>query len=124
MPRFVVLEHDHPIMHWDLMLELGTALRTWRLSAPPTDACIVAATALGEHRLAYLDYEGPVSGGRGSVRRWDQGVFELYVEEPGRLVAGLDGQRLCGDLVVQLGAEGWTATFHQRGGGGCAASVD
>src|SRR2546429_613448 len=35
MPRFVILEHDHPELHWDLMLEAGPVLRTWPLAAPP-----------------------------------------------------------------------------------------
>ena len=35
MPRFVILEHDYPELHWDLMLETAGALRTWRLLRPP-----------------------------------------------------------------------------------------
>ena len=66
MSRFVILEHDYPVQHWDLMLEAGDVLRTWRLIAPPDKTQAVAAESLGDHRLAYLDYEGPVSGNRGS----------------------------------------------------------
>jgi hypothetical protein len=75
MPRFVILEHDHPVLHWDLMLEAGDVLQTWRLAAPP-QAQAIEATALGDHRRMYLDYEGPVSGARGTVRRWDAGLFD------------------------------------------------
>ena len=28
MPRFVLLRHDHPELHWDLMFEAGAALWT------------------------------------------------------------------------------------------------
>ena len=73
MPRFVILEHDHPVLHWDFMLEAGDVLRTWRLSAPPIRGAIVAAERIGDHRRLYLDYEGPVSDGRGNVVRWDAG---------------------------------------------------
>src|ERR1700704_4821039 len=77
MPRFVILEHDHPVLHWDLMLEAGTALRTWRLArAPSAPGEVIDALALPDHRLFYLDYEGPVSGGRGVVKRWDAGEYE------------------------------------------------
>jgi hypothetical protein len=76
MPRFVILEHDHPELHWDLMLEAGGVLRTWRLAQPPTAGAAIKAVALGDHRLHYLDYEGPVSGGRGTVTRWDRGTYE------------------------------------------------
>src|SRR5262249_60769057 len=44
MPRYVVLEHDHPGLHWDFMLEAGAVLRTWRLSAPPQPGHSVPAT--------------------------------------------------------------------------------
>lgn len=54
------------------MLESGGVLKTWRLAAEPK-VLPVAAEAIGDHRLAYLDYEGPISGGRGKVTRWDFG---------------------------------------------------
>ena len=75
MPRFVILEHDHPELHWDLMLQLDDKLRTWRLPAPPTGRP-ETALEIGAHRSAYLDYEGPVSGNRGNVKRWDAGTYE------------------------------------------------
>jgi hypothetical protein len=78
--KFVILEHDHPCLHWDLMLEAGDVLQTWRLANPPEmGSSPIEAMALGDHRIAYLDYEGPVSGNRGAVRRWDTGDFD---EEP------------------------------------------
>ncbi len=76
MSRFVVLEHDHPTRHWDLMLEAGPVLRTWRLSEPPIPGKSVSAEASFDHRLHYLDYEGPVSDDRGHVKRWLAGTFE------------------------------------------------
>src|SRR3954469_3196252 len=96
MPRFVVLEHDHPALHWDLMLEAGPVLRTWRLSAPPAPERPVEAAASFDHRPAYLDYEGPVSGGRGKVLRWDGGEYELIDNTADRLVVRLSGARLRG----------------------------
>src|SRR5204862_462785 len=72
MPRFVILEHDHPERHWDFMLEAGPVLRTWRLAkAPDATGIRIAAQPLGDHRALYLDYEGPLSGARGTVTRWD-----------------------------------------------------
>ena len=76
MPRFVILEHDHPELHWDLMLEMDGILKTWRLPAPPPDRP-ASALAIGDHRLAYLEYEGPVSGARGHVKRWDRGTYDV-----------------------------------------------
>ncbi|MGB2819982.1 MAG: DNA polymerase ligase N-terminal domain-containing protein [Phycisphaerae bacterium] len=82
MPKaFVIHLHTgHGPEHHDLMLQLAGALATWRLPASPAglgpgDA--LPATRLADHRLAYLDYEGPVSRGRGRVRRIDRGDCEL-----------------------------------------------
>jgi hypothetical protein len=96
MPRFVVLTHDHPFLHWDLMLEQGDSLRTWRLKKPPDSKGSIVAEALPDHRLTYLDYEGPVSGGRGTVERWDAGEYEVIASMPDRVVVHLHGRRLEG----------------------------
>ena len=40
----------------------------------PAPGVEMIAEALGDHRLDYLDYEGPVSGDRGLVSRWDRAV--------------------------------------------------
>jgi hypothetical protein len=79
MPRFAILEHDYPVLHWDLLLEVGDVLKAWRLAQPPgPNVDCIEAIELADHRLLYLDYEGPVSGGRGLVKRWDAGT---YVED-------------------------------------------
>jgi len=107
MPRYVILEHDHPVLHWDLMLETGGALRTWRLALPPSAGDIIAAKPLGEHRLAYLDYEGPVSGNRGTVTQWDRGDFEVVEQTDERLVVRLRGRRLRGTATLEPAGTDW-----------------
>jgi hypothetical protein len=83
------------------MLESGDLLRTWGLAQLPhgwqgahartkqrASKCAVlafgdevAAEQLGDHRIAYLDYEGEVSGGRGSVIRVAAGTYKLVRDE-------------------------------------------
>jgi hypothetical protein len=112
MPRFVILEHDHPFLHWDFMLESGDVLRTWRLHTKPQAGTRVQAEALGDHRKAYLDYEGPVSSNRGSVKRWDVGTFLWETDAPDRVVVQLEGTRYVGKAVLeQATAQEWTLTF-------------
>jgi hypothetical protein len=112
MPRFVVLEHDHPALHWDFMLEWGKMLRTWRLPAIPAPGEMVPAEVIPDHRRIYLDYEGPVSGNRGRVRRWDGGTYReegSVVGPPGAVRVWLEGGRLRGNVVLAQGPDGdWT----------------
>jgi hypothetical protein len=115
MSRYVVLEHDHPFLHWDLMLEAGDVLRTWRLAAPPRPGQVIAATALGNHRRLYLDYEGPVSGDRGRVVRWDAGSFTWLTNESDRLAVELQDGRLRGTvLLAQVREEEWSFTLSDH----------
>ena len=98
MPQFVILEHapSQPAgkpLHWDLMLETEAGLLTWALTTEPTLNCNIPAEPLPIHRKLYLDYEGPISGDRGSVRQWDIGTFD-WLQETGSLRARLQGQRL------------------------------
>ena len=103
MPRFVVLEHDWPATHWDFLLEAGESLRAWRLLAEPVEGADVPAEANVAHRLLYLDYAGPVSGGRGSVTRWDAGEFQWMDNTPERVVVWLLGTRLQGRVEISNG---------------------
>jgi hypothetical protein len=112
MPRFAVLEHDHPTLHWDFLLEDGGVLLTWRLAAPPTPDVVVHAEKLFDHRLLYLDYEGPVGGGRGRVTRWDNGTFEWEERGADRAVVRLIGGRLHGVFRLERAdGETWRAHF-------------
>lgn len=113
MARFVILEHDHPFLHWDLMLECGPVLRTWRLESPPCADATINATAVFDHRLHYLDYEGPISGGRGRVIRWDRGTFLGQVESANPIVVNLQGERLQGRLRLEAKeGDAWRCEFH------------
>ena len=71
-------------LHWDSMLETDGVLRTWALPAEPAKDHEMIAEALADHRLAYLDYEGPISGDRGEVRRWDAGEWESVRSPPNK----------------------------------------
>jgi len=101
MPRFAILEHDWPTLHWDLFLEAGTALRSWRLLAEPGPGKEVPAEPNATHRLLYLDYEGPVSVGRGSVRKWDAGTFDWITDDEERTVVKFQGVRLTGECLIE-----------------------
>lgn len=119
MPRFVLQEHDHPFLHYDLMIEVGDVLWTWRLDValPPGER--LAACRIADHRCAYLDYEGPVSGNRGTVRRVDGGEYDWVERQADRLVLQVRGRRAVGRLVLgRTGDEIWEASLAEGEGAG------
>ncbi|MFN0019319.1 MAG: DNA polymerase ligase N-terminal domain-containing protein [Pirellulaceae bacterium] len=117
MPRFVILRHEIPPgydrgTHFDLMLEMGGVLRTWSLHELPVIGKVIEAEALPDHRLAYLEYEGPVSGNRGTVSRVEEGEYDMLDETEIRLRYRLVGKLLGGMLTLQRDEKNpscWTA---------------
>lgn len=133
MPRFVLLYHDCPPTyeresHWDFMLEAGGVLRTWALERLPcewrvahartsavhrdcpviADGNAVTALQLGDHRVAYLELEGTLSGDRGSVARVATGSYVAGSDLPDKLEVVLAG----GDIVARV-----TMSRNERAGG-------
>ncbi len=96
MPRFVLLRHDWPVPHLDLLLERDGVLKTWRLPPDFTPTESMVAEAIGDHRLMYLDYEGPVSGDRGRVVRRDAGELLWLHSDPDRVTVRVGGAVLSG----------------------------
>jgi hypothetical protein len=110
--RYVILEHAHHGVHYDLMLEVAGVLWTWRLAEPPRAGVRQPAERSFDHRLLYLDYEGPVSGDRGHVTRWDAGTWTGDANA-GPLCVRIEGRRLRGRLELHpvAGAE-WELRYE------------
>lgn len=124
MPRFVILRHELPASsgrptHWDFMLEWGTMLRTWALDEMPAVGATIAGVELADHRIEYLDYEGPISGDRGSVRRVERGTYRLIAETPDELAVRLSSERLSCVVrvvcVVRVDTDGQRVSFSFEG---------
>ena len=109
MPRFVLLEHRWNGIHWDLMLERGGVLCTWAIDAPVVPDVDLPARALADHRRIYLEYEGEVSGNRGTVRRIDEGTYTPIIWDNDRIRLYLEGSQLVGEAELRQigpGSEG------------------
>jgi hypothetical protein len=87
------------------MLDQGELLATWALPLPPALEHVLPARALPDHRRDYLDYEGPVSGNRGSVVRWDEGHFEWVENSRERVVVDVLGRKISGRVRIEATGE-------------------
>ncbi len=101
--RFVVQEHTTPDgVHWDLMLEQGEVLTTFRLEEPPQVALngAVGAVRIFDHPLRFLTYEGPVQKGAGHVKIVDRGVCDVSGEAEDAIILDLRGEVLRGRFLL------------------------
>ena len=108
--RLVILHHVLPDgEHWDLMMECGDVLMTWQLLREPAGPASLPLPArrIGDHRKAYLTYEGPISGNRGFVRRIDGGTFEFVERSDTRVVVDINARRLSGRFSLAAQGDLW-----------------
>lgn len=124
----VLLEHTQPDggMHYDWLLDriqsdshlsppvspLVSFRMQWRAdSVMPDGSGLLEAERMKDHRRVYLRYEGPLSGGRGSVRRVAEGEVVSLTEGEGWIeiscrwsdcgsIHGWRGDLVGGDLWV------------------------
>lgn len=122
--RYVLLRHECPPdyrvgSHWDLMLERDGVLLTWSLQQLPAqwggDAGErIEAERLADHRLAYLDYEGPVSGNRGAVTRVAGGEFTWVSCDEQRIEVELTSGAIAGRVEATNCDDGWELQASPR----------
>jgi hypothetical protein len=104
--------------HYDWMFEAERCLATWATPIALSEEISgeVDAIRLPDHRVEYLQYEGDVSGNRGSVQRVEAGQFILTDARPDRYQIRTFGKRdgviviyrtWCGD-----GASFWRISFR------------
>ena len=105
---FVVQEHQATAHHFDLRLEVEGAMRSWAVpKGPSMDPAVKRLSVqVGDHDLAYNDFEGPTDGG--GVIVWDRGHYEqggrvAWPEalERGHAVFVLHGEKLSGGFALQ-----------------------
>lgn len=95
MPRFTISHHTGSKEgdHYDLLLEQGETLKTWRLDSPSFQTP-QAAKQIKDHRRLYLDFEGEITGGRGVVKVWDTGTYLVDRWDEEHIRIALAGRQL------------------------------
>ena len=106
MPRFVIQQHDHQenATHWDLMLEVGEVLKTYRLDRSPEQLLKSAAQAepIFDHEKRFLNYEGPVQNGLGNVRIVERGTYETITAAEDKWRFDMRGGVLQGQFELRI----------------------
>ncbi len=102
--RYVIQHHTgHGPEHWDLMLEDGDVLATWRLERPPStdDDRPIPAVRIADHRKAFLTFEGPTRTGRGCVAIHRDGTFQTLHRTDDAWAFELQGDQLGGAFILE-----------------------
>ena len=97
------------------MIEQHGALAAWKVYHHPCETANgQPAFRIGDHRLAYLTYEGAVSGGRGTVTRVAGGRCVFVAQNSQCWRAHLEGAG-GGDLeLIHHGGDEWMLTLRTR----------
>jgi bifunctional non-homologous end joining protein LigD len=93
--RFVIQRHERqgePV-HWDLMLEAGDCLETYRVGVPPErwGNEPIEAVKIFDHPLRFLTYEGSVNEGKGQVKIADKGTYRVVKQSESQLTLDFTG---------------------------------
>jgi bifunctional non-homologous end joining protein LigD len=104
--RYAIQRHerrDEPA-HWDLMLESGDILETYRVNKPPEEwgKDPIEAVKIFDHPLKFLTYEGSVNDGRGSVAIADSGTYRVLSKNEKRLTLNFAGEILKGEFELMI----------------------
>jgi|SRR3989344_2934898 len=104
MPIFVVQEHHASHLHWDFRLELDKVLKSWALpKIPPRIKKMKRlAVAVEDHSLEYAKFEGIIKEGygKGKVKIWDTGKYDLLYRGKDKIEFELFGEKLKGKYVL------------------------
>ena len=123
--RTAILEHTTADgVHHDWLIEdprltnpHATDARLWtaRVLPPPAQWAILGEfklEVLPPHRRAYLDYQGPVSGNRGHVRRIAAGNCLIDLWSAGRIALTMQCDGQCIEIQLhRLASERWAAVI-------------
>jgi len=108
--HFVIHKHTRgDEVHWDLMIEQGDCLKTWRLENPPEKLASekTKATPIFDHDKKFLTYQGLVNSGKGNVEIVDEGNCTIESADENQMTINLNGKRLSGSFQLAKIKDDW-----------------
>lgn len=104
MPTFVIHEHHATHLHWDFRLEIDGVLASWAIPKipPKTKNLKRLAIQVEDHPLSYGKFEGEITEGygKGKVKIWDNGKYNLIEKTPKKIIFELSGKKLTGKYCL------------------------
>jgi len=103
-PIFVVQEHHASHLHWDFRLEINGVLKSWAVPKKPSAKVGIKrlAVQVTDHDISYATFEGEIKEGygKGTVKIWDRGTYEMIEKTKDKILADLHGDRLKGKYYL------------------------
>ena len=107
MPKkkiFVIQKHNASHLHWDFRLEMNGVLKSWAIpkKPPKTKGTKRLAIQVQDHDLEYANFEGEIKSGygKGTVKIWDKGNYELEEKKKNKIIFKLNGKKLNGKYLL------------------------
>jgi len=101
---FVVHEHWARRHHFDLRLAMDGVLKSWAVpkQVPEQSGVRRLAVAVEDHALSYAGFEGTIAEGygKGKVKIFDEGTYDLLERTPHKIKFALHGKRLKGEYEL------------------------
>ncbi|MFH1505594.1 MAG: DNA polymerase ligase N-terminal domain-containing protein [archaeon] len=102
--KYVIQFHRASHDHYDLRLEMDGVLKSWAVpKEPPKEVgtkrlCI----QVEDHVLEYGNFEGEIEEGygKGTVKIWDKGTYDLENRKDSKIVFILHGKKLKGKYTI------------------------
>lgn len=112
MPRFVIQEHHATNLHWDFRLEHKGVAPSWAVpkGVPEEPGVRRLAVQVDDHSVAYMKWSGRIRGGygKGTVKIWDEGDYDLEKWEDDKIVVELHGKRVEGRYaLIRTDGKNW-----------------
>ena len=107
--KFVIQKHTKGSnVHWDLMLESGDCLQTWRLDKEPGRIFSESSGAekIFDHPLKFLIYQGSVNNGKGNVQIADAGTYQITLQTSDKIEMELAGKILKAKFTLRRNKDG------------------
>ena len=96
--------------HYDFLIKKNDILQCWQFSSIANIEIgeLIFCKKIFDHRLKYLNYQGPISNNRGKVQIIQNGFLEIIIQEDNLVRFRIDSELLNGNFEIRkIQSEAW-----------------